>query len=240
MTEQTSIENALDGAEEQKASPVAEAASAESEQPEQENAAAAEAEPVESETAPKGRLNEDGGITVPIKALHEERDARQELRREVEQLKTMLSQAPAEPVEVPDPIDDPEGYAQFNRQQMQDMLTNERLNLSENYAVRTHGADAVEAAKSWFATQNQNAKNEILSQPDPYEYAIQEQKRQSLTEQLSADPDKLDRVLRLLEGEDEPKVKAPPPPISTVTAQSASQREPMAPSSVSLESLFND
>ena len=178
------------------------------EQPAQEPQEAPQ-EPPAAEEKPEVKPSEEGNITVPLAALHQERDARQKLAGEVEALKSQLQTPQAEPAEVPDPITDPEGYVRYNDERLSGLMQNidqrlltEKLNVSETYAAKNHGAQAVEDVKEWFQKQPQGFQQEALNQADPYGYAIEEQKRQTLTAQLTADPDKLDRVLKLLEGKE--------------------------------------
>jgi len=213
----TNLEEALNPTEQQPEEPKVEAPEAPTEE-------------VKAEEEPKAPVEkDDGGITVPLKALHEVRDANKVLRAEMEALKQAAQPQP-EPVAIPDPIEDPQGFADYTQNmtaqqvaKVEEQFQNRFLNMSEANAVKVHGAEAVESVKEWFAKQSPDFIQQTLGQVDPYDYAIQEQKRQSLTEQLTADPDKLDRVLRLLEGKEEPK-PAPVVPATTATHQSVGTR----------------
>lgn len=210
-----------------------------------------EVQPDQAEAQPEGPEVEapevDGGVTVPLKALQAERDERKALARELAEFKQTLVQAQPkpEPEVVPDPIEDPQAFAEYTQRQIdikvqavQAQHENQRLNLSEAQAVRTHGQEVVEGMKSWFAQQPASLQQEVLAQADPYDFAIQQHKRQSLTEKLTADPDKLDRVLALLEGKEQP---APQAPKTTATAQSVgSRRGPEWSGPAKLTDLLND
>lgn len=195
------------------------------------------------EETPKG--SDDGNVTVPLAALHAERDKNRDLRREVEEIKQSISQPAPQPEVIPDPVDDPEGFRDWQQRQFQGLsqtfdkrLVNERANMSEGFAVRNHGQQAVEQVKEWVKSQPAAMQQEIVQQSDPYEYAIQQHKRQSLTEQLTADPDKLDRVLKLLEGKQVPEKTAP---VSTVSQQSVGGRTvPQWSGPTSLDDIFGD
>lgn len=209
------------------------------------------AEPVEAkpEDGPKGGVDaETGNVTVPLAALHAERDKVRDLKREFDDLKTSLTQ-PAqvqpEPDEMPDPLEDPQAFRDWQSRTLQGLsqgfeqrLINERANTSESFAVRQHGQAKVDAVKEWVKTQPDSVKSDIVSQADPYEYAIQQQQRQTLTEQLTSDPAKLERVLQLLEGKQEP---AKAPPASTVSQQSVGGRTvPQWNGPTPLEAIFGD
>jgi acetolactate synthase small subunit len=189
----------------------------------------------------------EGGVTVPLKALQAERDERKALARELAEFKqSLIQQQPkAEPEPIPDPIEDPQAFAEYTQRQINQSVQtveqryeNQRLNLSEAHAVKAHGQEAVEAMKSWFKDQPAPLQQEVLAQADPYDYAVQQHKRQSLTDQLTADPEKLERVLKLLEGQEQPAPKAP---TTTATAQSVgSRRGPEWPGPAKLTDLLND
>ena len=206
------------------------------------------AEPVTEETKPAetgGVDNDDGQIKVPLAALHEVRDANRALKQEMEALKATAQPAP-EPEKIPDMFGDPEGYAAYQQrlvtgavQQATQAMESRILNMSEANATRNHGAEAVEAAKQWALSQPAAVQAEIVGQSDPYDYAVQQHKRQSLTEQLTADPDKLDRVLKLLEG----KTQAEPPkapPINTAVDQSVGARQAQWAGPTSLDDIFSN
>ena len=74
MTEETKLEDALSGAEKP-----AEPAKVET-----------PAEPVEAEKPKDEPKGTDGNITVPLAALHAERDARQKLAGELDQIKAQI------------------------------------------------------------------------------------------------------------------------------------------------------
>lgn len=210
-----------------------------------------EAQPEQTESQPESPEVEtpevDGGITVPLKALQAERDERKALARELAEFKQTLVQAQPQPKPepIPDPIEDPQAFADYTQRQVdvkvqavQQQYQNERLNLSEAQAVRAHGQEAVEGMKSWFAQQPASLQQEVLAQADPYDFAVQQHKRQSLTDQLTSDPDKLERVLALLEGKEQP---APQAPKTTATAQSVgSRRGPEWSGPAKLTDLLND
>lgn len=143
---------------------------------------------------PKGEPKEPA--TVPLAALHEERDKRKAdaerlkvLEEELQALKTPQQQQ-QEKAKAPDMFDDPEGYNAYweNRltqvqESNQQQLMNERLNISERYAVKEHGQEVVDSMKAWFVERVQRSPGyqvEVLSQADPYEFAIKEYQKDQL------------------------------------------------------------
>lgn len=110
-------------------------------------------QPDESEDAP-----DDSGAadvapkTVPLKALQEERRARQQLQRQLEELAARLPKAePVDPTAgLPDPINDPQGFAKGLLDKANDTIRKERYAMSkamvEEEGVTDEDIDAAVAA----------------------------------------------------------------------------------------------
>ena len=96
-------------------------------------------EPVEDE-AP----TQEDPRTVPLPALKEERAKRQELEARLAVLEGARKQPEPEPV--PDMLDDPEGYQQWQTKQIRSV----QLDAFEESARDVHGDDAVDAAFQAF------------------------------------------------------------------------------------------
>lgn len=201
-------------------------------------------EEVKPDDEPKGKVADNGNITVPLAALLEVRDGNKALKAELENLKQASQPAP-EPETVPDPIDDPQGFAEYTQRQIQagvgqaqQQFNSRLLDMSEASAIKTHGADKVDAVKEWFATQPPSVQQDIQGQADPYDYAIQQHQRETMTATLTADPEKLDRILKLLEGKETP---APTVPGTTATHQSVGARKgPEWGGPTPLEDIFKE
>jgi hypothetical protein len=100
----------------------------------------------------------------------------QELRKEIRALKNPL---PA-PQPAPDFDADPVAAMSYQTQVFEQRLLNERLNSSERWARREHGAESVDKAKEWALERMQSDPlyfQQVMSSPDPYEAVIQEWKR---------------------------------------------------------------
>ncbi len=135
--------------------------------------------PVASE-APKP----DPGF-IPLSALMDERDKRKSLEARLAQFE-QAREAP----KVPDVLSDPEGFQAHTVAQFQAQLVDTKLNISEAAARRHYGADKVEAAKQWALTQFEKKpsfQQEVISQADPYDYAIQQFERDSIASTVTAD-----------------------------------------------------
>ncbi|MBT11843.1 MAG: hypothetical protein CMI02_07400 [Oceanospirillaceae bacterium] len=138
-------------AEEQTPEPPEDEPKAEEEQPKGEEPPA---ETPEEEGEPPAPEDEDGK-TVPLKALHDERSKRQDLERRLQQLEQQRNQQ-QEPAKAPDPIDDPEGYQQYQDQR----ALNDRIELSLEIGREMH-QDFDDVAKAFY---EEAEKNPLLAQ----------------------------------------------------------------------------
>lgn len=204
-------------------------------QPEPEKKAKPEAaEPEEPEEQPDNEPR-----MVPLAALHEERDKRKAdgdrlkaLEDELAALKTpKQKQQEAEPA--PDMFADPDGYNAYwekrlsaVQQSNQQQLLNERLNISERYAVKEHGQETVEAMKQWFAERVQRSpgfQTEVISQADPYEFAVQEYRKDQFVNSVDMTEFEQFQAWKAAQKEGEP---APVAPKTTANARSAARKTP--------------
>lgn len=162
---------------------------------------------------------------VPITALLDEREKRKELERRLAALEEQRQSTAA-----PDPVADPYGYQQHLMQSVQQQVIDTRLNMSEVAARRHYGNDVTDAAKEWALSkfaQNPAFQQEVISQPDPYGYAVEAYKRDQIASQVT--PDDFEQFKAWKEAQAalaSAPVAAPPPqaapvPRSIVSAPSA-------------------
>lgn len=160
---------------------------------------------------------------VPLAALLAERDKRTALEAQMPKPQAAPSPSigPA-----PDMFEDPEGYRAWNQQQ----IANVQLNISEEMTRDKFGDELVDAAKAWATEQFQSRPGfaqEVLSQRNPYGYAVKAyQKAQSLS-QLGDDPEEIKAFLAWKQAQSAqpaaPVAQPPPerPPQSIAAAPSA-------------------
>ncbi|MFQ3639332.1 MAG: hypothetical protein SNJ62_04890 [Chloracidobacterium sp.] len=131
------------------------------------------------------RTSEAPAVPPGFVPVQEVQRLRQRLR-EIEQ-----AQAASEPAEMPDMIAYPEAYTAAVQAQIQQATLNATLNMSEAISRRHYGAETVDAAKNWAIEQfaiNPALRAQVLSQPDPYGYLVEQWKRdQALSKLGSAD-----------------------------------------------------
>lgn len=121
---------------------------------------------------------------VPIGALMDERDKRkardEELKRiqaEMEQLRQSRQEAPR----IPDPLDDAQGYAEYQRQISESMALNVKLDVSEDLARDKFGDEKVDAARDWAVAkyrEDPSFRDKVLSQRNPYAFVVQQWDRE--------------------------------------------------------------
>lgn len=175
---------------------------------------------------------------VPINALLDEREKRKELERQL----TELRKASETKQSLPDPIEDPVGFQQQSMAQVQQMLLDTRLNMSETLARRHHGDEATEAAKAWAMEKFKNSPafwQEVISQSDPYDYAIQAYNREQVANAVTPDDFKAFQAWKAAQAQiaaapvAAPTAPAVPVPRSIASAPSAGgvAHEPVDPES---------
>lgn len=159
--------------------------------------AAAPAQPEPAEPVAAHPVPQPEAQQAPVTALIDERLKRQraedDARRANEELQRLRAAQQPQP-EVPDPDRDPVGFAQFQQAEFQKILLNERLNVSERFARKEHGAEALEAAKSWarekFAS-DPLYRQQIFADADPYDRLVTDYRRDQIFSQVS-DPKEIE------------------------------------------------
>ena len=149
----------------------------------------------ETETSPVPEKEPDSA-TVPITALHGERERRQAAERELEAYRQQQAQ-----MREPDPYEDPDGYQAFRQHQAQSMqlqqgqqqlnsiLLNERINITEVIARRDH--EDYDQVKDVFADAALNNPALIVGlreAPDPAGYAYREGQKIMAQQEIGDDP----------------------------------------------------
>lgn len=178
---------------------------------------------------------------IPITALLDEREKRQQAAKEAEELRRKLDeiQRAQEPkAKEPDFYEDPEGRLARERQEMQKALFNERLNISEALARQAHGDELVSAAQVAFAEEagrNPFLREELQRQANPYGFVVQWHKRQSVLSKLGDDPEayieaQVQARLAAMQQQAQPVQSRPaaPPPSLASAPGSGAQKDPPA------------
>lgn len=109
---------------------------------------------------------------VPLTALLDERDKRQQAAREADELRRELAairQAQQKPAPQVDILDDPEGFARQQQQMVQTAIMQDRFDRSRYMAEQTLGEDGLSKLVDFFNDPQHAPKSyEFLRHPDPF------------------------------------------------------------------------
>lgn len=125
---------------------------------------------------------------VPISVVLDEREKRKAAEARARQFEQQ------QPQQAPNPYDDPEGFAAHQQQMVESRLTQERFAISDRYARKEHGAEAVENAVAWAQQRAQADPAFAMSymrETDPIDWIVQQHKRDTLLSDIG-DVNKLD------------------------------------------------
>jgi len=182
------------------------------------------ADPPQPDPAPADPIREDNGRFAPVSALQEERQKRQELERRLALLEAPKPQPQAEQPRAPDPYDDPQGFAAFQRQQTQQSMLEMRFQMSHEMAKTQFGPDVVEQARVWASEKA--AKDPAFDlamgqQAHPLAWVVQQHKRDALLQQIGEDPDEYvrRRYAELTAGTQPAPIAAVPAAVPAATPQ---------------------
>lgn len=129
--------------------------------------------------------------SVPLSVLLAQRDEMQQIKRRNAELEAARAQ-PVQPQTIPDPVDDPNGFAAAMREEAQSMLVRQRFEMSKEIATQQYGADAVETARQWAmerASKDPAFDMSLGNQPHPIAWIVQQHKRDGLLSKIGDDPD---------------------------------------------------
>lgn len=182
------------------------------------------------EAPPVAEPKVDPGF-VPIGVVLDERDKRKQLERELEQYRQQ-QQAP-EPV---DPWTDLDGALAQRDQQYQQMLFQQKLEMSRRFAEIQHGKEEVETAVNWaraLCDTDQAFNHKVYTSSDPIGFAVEQYRKEQIASSMSMDDFKAFQAWKASQNNPQPQAAAPvmaqpapsptppPPPRSLATAQSA-------------------
>lgn len=150
------------------------------------------AEPAQQVEQPK----DEQGRFVPLPTFLDMRDKLKAREAELAQFRAMQERQPAP--ERPDVFDDPNGAFSYQEQAFEQRLLNQTMNFSERLALREHGKEPVQAAKAWALERMQADpvfQQQVLRDPDPYEFVIQQHRRTTALDKLGDDPTEIEQFL---------------------------------------------
>lgn len=146
-----------------------------------------EASKGEPEAAPPAAVEE--ARHIPITALLDEREKRQQATREAEELRRKVAEMEARlnPPKKVDFFEDPESALQTVQQTAQAIALNTKLETSRFLAERDHGADAVKEAYEFFDA-NPHLSQQLLKSPSPFHEAVKVYQKHKMLQEIGEDP----------------------------------------------------
>lgn len=203
---------------------------------------AAEAEPEPESIEAEGEKQEDpappaeskeADKSIPLTALLDERERRQALQRELDDLRRWKQQQEAakEAPKAPDFYESPDDRLQYERSQFQQMLMATKMQQSQFLASREYGEEMVNEALAWF-DQNPQLSHQFVNHPSPMHAAVEFYKRQKVAEEIGTDPDgyrqRLEAEIRekLMAEMQQGTIARPKPPASLASAPATGKGEP--------------
>lgn len=144
---------------------------------------AAQAAPAAPAPTPEPPKPEPG--FVPLSAVLDEREKRQKLEREIAEIR-----AQQQPSKVPSIQEDPEAFAAYQHQLVQQTATNTKFETSEIVARQQHGDDTVQKAMDWAMERSNTSPAfaaEYLKQKHPIDWAVRQHKRDTLVSSIGDD-----------------------------------------------------
>lgn len=177
---------------------------------------------------------------VPLTALLDEREKRQQAAREAEELRRELAALKAQAQPQPKPIDvleDPEGFARQQQMALQSAILQDRYERSRWQAEEKHGAETVKAVIDFFNDPAHAPKSqEFIRHPDPFAAAFRYYTEQQEVAKVRASGG-LDAIRQQLEAEirekvlaelqqSSPQKPATPPPSLASAASSGTAKAP--------------
>lgn len=127
---------------------------------------------------------------VPLAVMLDDREKRQAAERERDEYKRKIDELSKKPSEPLDPLTDPEGYTKHFESQVAKAKEDVRFEVTHMFAVNKHGADVVKAAEAWLEEELKNGRiafQQVSSQPDPYDFMVQQHKRHVGLQKIGSD-----------------------------------------------------
>ncbi len=131
---------------------------------------------------------------VPLTVVLDERDKRKAAEAERDRYKQQWEQSQQRPApqDVPDPYDDPKGFAAYQEQRVQEAVTQQRFQMSELMAKQQHGEEVVTQASNW-ALEKANSDPAFAAayhrQPHPIDWIVQQHKRDAMLSDIGDNVD---------------------------------------------------
>lgn len=124
---------------------------------------------------------------VPLDALLSEREKRKDLERRLQEIDQREKQAKAK---APDPIDDPEGYARYQSETIDNTRAEIKLETSEELMREKLGDAEFDKMAQWWRQQVQENPHLIqqgIKQRNPWKFAYDQYRKNSVLSEVGTD-----------------------------------------------------
>lgn len=155
------------------------------------------AEPAPAEPQQPEQPRDEGGRFIPITALLDEREKRQAAERRAQELERQ-QQSRQQPQDIPDPYDDPKGYDAYRDQQIAQATRQAEFRISERFALKEHGEEAVKSAVEWAmekAKADPAFAQGYMTNPDPFDWIVRQHQREAIVSAIPSDVKSLDELI---------------------------------------------
>ncbi|MEL6584054.1 MAG: hypothetical protein AAFQ36_09500 [Pseudomonadota bacterium] len=151
----------------------------------------------EPEAAPPAAEVKEEPHSVPITAMLDEREKRQETQRQLEQERQARErleahfrqqQLEAQKQEAPDWYENPQAALSHHMQQQQVQEHNRFLNQSQFFAEREYGKELIAEAQAWIAEDPRRGQ-QFMDHPSPWHAVAEAFKAQKAVQQIGPDPE---------------------------------------------------
>jgi hypothetical protein len=149
-----------------------------------------------------------GGQEVPLPTFLDMRDRAKAAEARLAELEAKKP----EPTEVPDPYDDPKGFAAHVKREAEALATNNRFQLSDVIARREFGADTVQTATDWAldrAKSDPSFAQQYMREAHPIDWIVRQHKEAADIEDYRKDPAAFARRILEASGEAAPATTTP-------------------------------
>lgn len=171
---------------------------------------------------------------VPLNAMLDEREQRQALKKQLDELQK--KQQPAKPA--PNVTSDPQGWQAAHEQRLAEMELSTKMRMSGAFAQQQFGTEAIDAAKAWGATQNETDPyfgNKFTVQDHPWAWLVEQHRQAQILEQIggkSSDDWVKERAIALGYVLPDAATQQPPAPAPAAAPQQPAPQRPTPPRSI--------
>lgn len=180
-------------------------------------------------------------VMVPIQALHEARDKLREMEAQTQRNQTA---APLPPQEIPDVLEDQQGFYSA----IQQVVYQERLNTSHRFSEQKYGAELTSKALEWGqqrCAQDSGFNTSVMSNYDPVGFVVEQYQRDQVASQVSLDEFEQFKAWKAAQAQAQqqpaaqaaPETSAPPRSLASAPSSGGAAHIPAGPGQA-FDSLF--